>query len=120
MRKLIIGTAVCVMLMMTSCDEKREALNDLRDMAKELNENADRMNAEEWEKTIAVYAHLDSVISTNEYTEEELKEIGRLQGECLGHFTKNSVRKIKKGVKKAVSQFQGIMEGFKEAMEEED
>lgn len=119
--KNILGKTIAMIgiaLIMSACNEKESALEELRDMAVELNENADKMKAEEWVEVLSTYSKLDSIISNNEYTAEELEEIGRLQGECLGHFTKNKVKEAKKKIEKAASQFKGIMEGFEEVLRE--
>lgn len=120
MRRIFIcAVSLLMAAIVVSCDEKQAALDELRDMAKELNDNAENMKAEDWEQAAIVYANIDSILSANDYTEEELKEIGRLQGECLGYFTKRSIKKVKEEAKKAASQVKGIFEGFKDAMEED-
>ena len=47
-----------------------------------------------------------------EYTDEEIKEIGRLKGILLAQYTKYSVKNIKNGVENAMKEAEGLIDGF--------
>jgi hypothetical protein len=47
-----------------------------------------------------------------EYTNEELKEIGRLKGILLAQYTKNSFKSIKEDVESATKEAEGLIDGF--------
>ena len=58
--------------------------------------------------------------SESEYTEEELKEIGRLKGLCLAQITKNSVHSFKNQLQDLMKEAEGLFEGFTTGLTDED
>lgn len=116
MRKLLIQTISLAFACMLcySCSSKQSPVNELEDLAYELSENADSYDADEWQEVIEKYQKIEEDLNNYEYTDEELKEIGRLKGKCFAAFTKSSA-KILKG---AVHNWQMQMEGASEEMED--
>ena len=67
---------------------------------------------EELKKELCIYN--DDIIEQykDEYTDEELKEIGRLKGILLAQYTKASVKSITSGVENAMKEAEGLVDGF--------
>ena len=51
---------------------------------------------------------------TSEYTDEELKEIGRIKGQILAKMAKSAVKDLKKQMEDLSKQLEGGLEGFME------
>ena len=54
-----------------------------------------------------------------DYTDEELKEIGRLKGRYLGYITKQAIKETEKQANDFLKELEGGISGFLEAMSEE-
>ena len=51
----------------------------------------------------------------DQYTDAEKEHIGKLKGTCLWYETQHSVKNLKQGMKDAVKEAKGMIEGFTDA-----
>ena len=89
-------------------------IGNLADLTEEVQANGSNYSAEDWK---AVSNELDAIENEieqyrDEYTDEELKEIGRLKGILLAQYTKFSIKSIKGGAKNAITEAEGLIDGF--------
>ena len=114
LRSLVIIFCVGLFFCLLACTTKQGPISNLADLAEEVQVNGSNYSEENWR---AVAKELDAIESEmelhkGEYTDEELKEIGRLKGILLAQYTKYSVKSIKNGVENAMKEAEGIIDGF--------
>lgn len=104
-----------------SCNSKETSANQLDDLANEIETNGKDYTDEDWESAAEEYEQIEADIEDyrSEYTEAELREIGRKKGRCLAAFTKYATKRYKEDVEEAMHEATGIMQGFSEGFNEE-
>ena len=111
---LTIMFCMSLVFCLLACSTRQGLISNLADLAEEVQVNGSNYSGENWR---AVANELDAIESEleqykGEYTDEELKEIGRLKGILLAQYTKYSVKLIKNGVENAMKEAEGLIDGF--------
>lgn len=114
LRSLIILFCVSLFFCLTACTTKQGPISDLANLTEEVKTYGASYSEDDWK---SVAKELDAIekeieLYKDEYTNEELKEIGRLKGILLVQHTKNTVKSIKERVESAVNETEGLIEGF--------
>ena len=112
---ICIGTLAIIS---SSCDSKQNALSRLEVLTEELQNNSKHYTQKEWDEASIEMDEIETLIEQNQsdYSEEDLKEIGRLKGICLAFFTKESARSLRENMKNLLIEAEGFVEGFKEGI----
>lgn len=108
--------AFVISLGLTSCDSSQSAINDLEALLHEIETNYQSYTEEDWENMSLSYSAIEEELAKHEYTDEELKEIGRLKGKCIGYLTKQSIQNLEKQIKDLAKELEGGVEGFWEVL----
>ena len=117
MRNLFLTVVTFVMLLgMISCDSSQSAIRDLEVLLNEIEANYQSYSEEDWENMSLSYSAIEEELAKHEYTDEELKEIGRMKGRCLGYLTKQSIKEIEKPLEDFGKELEGGIEGFLEVL----
>ena len=117
MKKLLLICLAFILLMgITSCDSSQSAIKDLEVLLNEIEENYQSYTDEDWEAMSLSYSAIEEELANYEYTDEELKEIGRLKGKCMGYLTKQSLKNLEKQIKDLTKELEGGIEGFLEVL----
>ena len=117
MRNLFLTIVIFVMLLgMISCDSSQSAIRDLEVLLNEIEANYQSYSEEDWENMSLSYSAIEEELAKHEYTDEELKEIGRMKGRCLGYLTKQSIKEIEKKMEDFGKELEGGIEGFLEIL----
>ena len=117
MRNLFLTVVTFVMLLgMISCDSSQSAIRDLEVLLNEFEANYQSYSEEDWENMSLSYSAIEEELAKHEYTDEELKEIGRMKGRCLGYLTKQSIKEIEKQLEDFGKELEGGIEGFLEVL----
>ena len=117
MRNLFLTVVTFVMLLgMISCDSSQSAIRDLEVLLNEIEANYQSYSEEDWENMSLSYSAIEEELAKHEYTDEELKEIGRMKGRCLGYLTKQSIKEIEKKMEDFGKELEGGIEGFLEIL----
>lgn len=120
--KKIILSAFAVIALMSSCSTSTSALNDLREIAYNVNTQGSYYNYDQWAKTAEKYYKTDKKIAKyaidGKYSDAEMQEIGRLQSDCVTGFTKGVSTNIAGKVSNVANLLKGIVDGFKAAIGE--
>lgn len=105
---------------MMSCNSKQTPIDELEELAEDVQQNASNYTEEDWQSTTKELELIESEIEQykNEYTDEELKEIGRLKGFYLAQLTKYSIKSFKNGLEDAIKEAEGVIEGFQQGFED--
>lgn len=112
--------ALAVSLFASCQSEKEAAYSKLQNLYEEVSANSDSYTAQDWEKFLNEFQTVDSLLSVNEYTDEELQEIGRLKGKCASYAVKAGAEVAGKKFKEAIKEAAGILDGFLEGFGAKD
>ena len=113
MKNLFLTVVTFVMLLgMISCDSSQSAIRDLEVLLNEIETNYQSYSEEDWENMSLSYSAIEEELAKHEYTDEELKEIGRMKGRCLGYLTKQSIKEIEKQLEDFGKELEVGIEGF--------
>lgn len=123
MKKYFVLLFACMALI--SCHTKQSPVDDLRDLSVELQNNSENYDQDDWEKVARKYAKIEQELSQNDYTDEELKEIGRLKGKCVAAIARSSMKSFgnimhsySKQLEGATEELDGLAEEFEEMFKE--
>lgn len=113
---LFICLTFALVFSFTACDSSQTAINDLETLLHEIETNYQSYTEEDWENMSLSYSAIEEELAKHEYTDEELKEIGRLKGKCMGYLTKQSFKDLEKQIKDLTKELEGGIEGFLEVL----
>lgn len=117
MKKLFFASLTFALVIgFTSCDSSQSAIEDLETLLNEIEANYQTYTDEDWENMSLSYSAIEEELAKHEYTDEELKEIGRLKGRCMGYLTKQSLKDLEKQIKDLTKELEGGIEGFLEVL----
>lgn len=109
---LFICLTFAMVFSFTACDSSQTAINDLEMLLHEIETNYQSYTEEDWENISLSYSAIEEELAKHEYTDEELKEIGRLKGKCIGYLTKQSLKDSEKQIEDLTKELEGGIEGF--------
>ena len=112
MKRIYFFIMLVMSIAFTSCDKKQSAINDLENFSEELKENSSDYSSQDWEEANEQYQLLVEQIDPYEYTDEELKEIGKLKARCLKQMTKGAMKQFQDGIHSITKQMEGAIEEF--------
>lgn len=109
-----------LILCLAACHSKLTPIDKLEELAEDVRQNASDYTEEDWQYTAEELELIESEIEQykNEYTDEELKEIGRLKGIYLAQLTKYSLKSFKNGLENAIKEAEGVIEGLQQGFED--
>lgn len=113
---LFICLTFAMVFSFTACDSSQTAINDLEMLLHEIETNYQSYTEEDWENISLSYSAIEEELAKHEYTDEELKEIGRLKGKCIGYLTKQSLKDSEKQIEDLTKELEGGIEGFLEVL----
>lgn len=121
MKDLLLILFTFIMLLgFASCDSSQSAIRNLEVLLNEIEENHQSYTKEEWEKVSLSYFAIEEELAKYEYSEEELKEIGRLKGKCMAYLTKQSLKDMEKQMKNLTKELEGSVKGFLEVLSKDN
>ena len=85
-QKLIL--LLFVAFIFVACDDRKDAIDDLRTLVEDIRQNGNEYTAEQWADAEAIYADVSENLDTYEFTREEKKEISDLKAEYLTYIAK--------------------------------
>lgn len=104
-----------MLLVFASCTTPEEkSLRSLQELYQDLEQNHENYTLEDWDKAQAEYDLLSTQIKGYQYTDEQLVEIGRLQGKCAAYLTKGYFKRLERGIIQATGAIKGYMEGMEQ------
>lgn len=111
---------MCLMmaLSLSSCSSKQSPVDDLEELSVELEEESEDYSESDWENVAAKYAKIEEDLQKYEYTDEELKAIGKLKAKCLKSIAKSSAKNLKKQWHDIQMQMEGASDELQDAAKE--
>ena len=116
MRNIVIYISVLIAAIVSACNSPQLAISDLESLVSDVEMNHESYTAEDWDNVIASYSMIEEEMLQYDYTDEELKEIGRLKGRYLGYITKQAIKETEKQANDFLKELEGGVSGFLEAM----
>ena len=73
-------------LLLAGCHPSQTAMDDLQSFTERIEQKSDRWSEADWDDAAMHYSEICQTIERYDYTDEQLREIGRLKGRCLAHL----------------------------------
>ena len=120
MRKLaLLLTCSCILLLMGCSDEKTDALNDLEAITEEITTKSANYTQEDWDIAENQFGLICEELEQYEFTDEQLKHIGKLKGKCTAVFACKKASDFKNSLHRIGKEVEGFIEGISGGLEEE-
>lgn len=113
-----IITALFAVILCCSCSSKQDPITDLEDLAFELKENSEDYSQSDWEKAAVKYSEIEEQMQQYEYSDEELKQIGKLKAQCFKAIAKSTGKALKNQMHNLQMQLEGASEEMEGALDE--
>ena len=119
MRKYIVITLwALTTLSIGACQSKSSRIDDLKDFVEEIQKDGKDYSQEQWEKANEKFSQLlDKINSYEDLSEDELKEVAKLQGQYAATVFKNSGKAIMEQMEKAGAALDGFLEGVDQGLD---
>jgi len=99
-------------LMLAACNPSQTAMDDLQKFTERIETKSDNWSDAAWDDALLHYSEICQTIERYDYTEEELRTIGRLKGRCIAQFSKHSFDCAGKDMHDAFIELGGAIEGL--------
>lgn len=99
-------------LMVVFASAEDRCIRSLQGLYEEIEQNYESYTEEDWDKVKAKYEKINKKMEDCEFTDEQLREIGKLKGKCSAYMSKDLFNKVGKGL----IEIGGVVEGFMEEL----
>ena len=113
--KFYIYLLVCVFIF-ASCENKQTPIKKLEKLDKTLVQQSESFTEQDWENALMEYEQIEQELSRYNYTDEELRQIGKKKGRLLAKISKEYLNKTMDEVDSYLKMFEGALEGFMEEL----
>ena len=111
--KIYFCLFICL-LIFCSCENKQAPIKKLEKLDRTLVQQSESFTEEDWEKALAEYEQIEQELSMYNYTDEELRQIGKMKGRLLAKLSKEYLNKTMDEVDSYLKMFEGALDGFME------
>lgn len=119
-KTMIAAAAItlCFVMTLSSCSTKLQAINRLEKFSYELRDNSQYYTVNDWRDAGEEFLDIRRDIKKHEfdYTPEQKKKIGVLEGKCAGYMAKGVKNGIVDKVKGFGNELNGILQGILNAV----
>ena len=113
--KFYIYLLVCVFIF-ASCENKQTPIKKLEKLARTLVQQSESFTEQDWENALMEYEQIEQELSMYNYTDDELRQIGKMKGRLLAKISKEYLNKTMDEVDSYLKMFEGALEGFMEEL----
>lgn len=111
--KFLISLAA--ILLFASCATPEEkSMRTLQELYNDMELNHEQYTIEDWEKAQVEFEVITAQMKLHNYTDDQLREIGKLKGKCSAYLTKGLFKRAEKGM----IEFGGLIEGYLEELKQ--
>ena len=105
---------ILFVIIVSACNSKTKPIDQLRNLNENLSENMANFSEDDWKDVAEEFEEIvkDLEEHRSEYTEAELREIGRLEGQCAAKFTKAYMNALSDEIEDANNILDGFMDEF--------
>ena len=119
MKRLFLSLMVIVSLSIffISCiDEKKTTINDLEALTESLSSESADYTQEDWDIAENQYDLICEQLDQYDFTDAELKKIGRLKGKCTAILAKKTASDVVKSIHRMGKEAEGFIDGFADGL----
>lgn len=121
MKKYILPLLAAGILSLSACQSKSSRIDDLKDFVEEIQKDSEDYTQKQWEKANEEFSQLlDKINSYEDLSEDELKEVAKLQGQYAATVFKNSGKAIMEQMEKAGAVLDGFFEGIDQGLDDNE
>jgi hypothetical protein len=113
--KFCIYLFACVFIF-ASCENKQTPIKKLEKLDRTLVQQSESFTEQDWENALMEYEQIEQELSMYNYTDEELRQIGKMKGRLLAKISKEYLNKTMDEVDSYLKMFEGALEGFMEEL----
>ena len=113
--KFCIYLLFCI-LVFASCENKQTPIKKLEKLDRTLVQQSESFTEQDWENALMEYEQIEQELSRYNYTDEELRQIGKMKGRLLAKISKEYLNKTMDEVDSYLKMFEGALEGFMEEL----
>ena len=113
--KIFVYLLVCVFIF-ASCENKQTPIKKLEKLDRTLVQQSESFTEQDWENALMEYEQIEEELSRYNYTDEELRQIGKMKGRLLAKISKEYLNKTMDEVDSYLKMFEGALEGFMEEL----
>ena len=106
---------LCVFVFV-ACENKQTPIKKLEKLNRTIVQESESFTDQDWETAIAEYEQIEQELSMYNYTDEELRMIGRMKGRLWAKISKEYINKTAEGIDFYIKMFEGAIEGFMEEL----
>lgn len=110
MKKILSLFSIAFILL--ACNPKQSALNSLERFTNRMEQKSDSWSEADWDDAAQQYDEITQTLKRYDYSEEELKYIGRLEGRCMAYFMEHYTNTAVDRFKDATNELEGVFDGF--------
>lgn len=100
----------CFLLM--ACNPSQTALDDLESFTNRMEQKSGSWSEADWDDAAQHYDEITQTLQRYEYSDEELRYIGTLEGRCMAYFLAHYASTATDRAHDALMEIGGAVEGF--------
>ena len=105
-------TALFCLIVLTACDRKQRAIDNLSEFVEKVEKHAPEYTAEDWKEINKEYDELIAEISKYDYSIKDAERIEKLKGKYDGIRFKDTLEDVVDGVDKTIHKVKKRVDGF--------
>lgn len=114
------GIMILAAAMLVACQSKEQrAVSRLESLAERVEQNGEKYDEGQWDEVFEQYEEIHEEMRGCDFTNEQLREIGRIDGRQTALLTKQYLRVCGEAMGEVVSGMGSFAEGFAEGLDEE-
>ena len=110
----IVVATLLASIMIACATVEEKSMRSLQELYEDMEQNHENYTTEDWEKAQVEFEVITAQMKLHNYTDEQLREIGKLKGKCSAYLSKGVFKRLEKGL----IEFGGAMEGFLEGLDQ--
>ena len=103
-------------LLLAACNPSQSSLDELQKFTERIEQKSPDWSDADWDDAAIYYSEICQTLDRYDYTEEQLREIGKLKGRCLAQFAKHSFNEGTQGLHDSFIELGGAIEGLLEGL----
>lgn len=111
---VILLTMGLASFMVACATPEEKSLRTLQDLYEDMELNHENYTVEDWEKIQVEFEVITAQMKLHDYTDEQLREIGKLKGKCSAYLTKGLLKRAEK----SFIELGGVLEGYLEELKQ--
>lgn len=116
---LLMSVFAFAAICFSSCKSKEEkCIDDLRAIVEKVESNGENMSEEEWTAVLEDYEAITNDASECQFTDEQIKEVAKLEGQFMAKSGKAYMKQVGGKVKDALKQAGDALGGFVDGLNE--